>query len=91
MKTKTAINLILGVIALLVLPQSMITNAQSLEEVLGAGKTEYKQSKPETIEKWNNILTMLEASRFESALPELEKFRSIDDVTKRPLSIRSLI
>jgi len=82
MKTKTAINLILGVIALLVLPQSMITNAQSLEEVLGAGKTEYKQSKPETIEKWNNILTMLEASRFESALPELEKFRSIDDVTE---------
>ena len=82
MKTKTAINLILGVLVLLVLPQSLITNAQSLEEVLGAGKTEYKQSKPETIEKWNNILTMLEASRFESALPELEKFRYIDDVTE---------
>ena len=82
MKTNTAINLILGMFAFLVLSQSMITKAQSLEEVLGAGKTDYKQSKPETIEKWNNILTMLEASRFESALPELEKFRSIDDVTE---------
>lgn len=56
--------------------------AQSLDEVLGVGKTEYKQSKPETIEKWENILTMLEASRFEAALPELQKYRNIDDVTE---------
>ena len=82
MKTKTSKSLVLGMLAMLALPQPKTTNAQPLEEVLGAGKTEYKQSKPETIEKWNNILTMLEASRFESALPELEKFRSIDDVTE---------
>ncbi|NCY22242.1 hypothetical protein EBX31_09850, partial [bacterium] len=56
--------------------------SQSLDEVLGAGKTEYKQAKPETLEKWENILTMLEASRFEAALPELQKYRSIDDVTE---------
>ncbi|NBQ55382.1 MAG: hypothetical protein EBU36_01795 [Verrucomicrobia bacterium] len=56
--------------------------AQSLDEVLGAGKTEYKQAKPETMEKWENILTMLEASRFEAALPELQKYRGIDDVTE---------
>ena len=74
--------MVLGILTMLALLQAKLTSAQSLEEVLGAGKTEYKQSKPETIEKWNNILTMLEASRFESAMPELEKFRSIDDVTE---------
>ena len=57
--------------------------AQSLDEVLGVGKTEYKQAKPETIQKWENILTMLEASRFEAALPELQKYRAIDDVTEQ--------
>ena len=57
-------------------------HAQSLDEVLGAGKTDYKQTKPGTIEKWENILNMLEASRFEAALPELQKYRSIDDVTE---------
>lgn len=56
--------------------------AQTLDEVLGAGKTDYKQAKPETIEKWENILTMLDASRFEAALPELQKYRTIDDVTE---------
>jgi hypothetical protein len=56
--------------------------AQTLDEVLGAGRTDYKQAKPETIEKWENILTMLEASRFEAALPELQKYRTIDDVTE---------
>ena len=57
--------------------------AQSLDEVLGAGKTEYKQAKPETMEKWENILTMLEASRFEAALPELQKYRGIDAKDRR--------
>lgn len=56
--------------------------AQTLDEVLGAGRTDYKQAKPETIEKWENILTMLEASRFEAAVPELQKYRTIDDVTE---------
>ena len=82
MKNNTSKSMVLGILTMLALLQAKLTSAQSLEEVLGAGKTEYKQSKPETIEKWNNILTMLEASRFESAMPELEKFRSIDDVTE---------
>lgn len=69
-------------LSVLALPQPRQANCQTLEDVLGAGKTEYKQAKPETLEKWENILTMLEASRFEAALPELEKFRGIDDVTE---------
>lgn len=82
MKHTKPIHLLICMLSVLALSQPRQANCQTLEDVLGAGKTEYKQAKPETLEKWENILTMLEASRFEAALPELEKFRGIDDVTE---------
>ena len=82
MKKKTITRNPTWILALLMPAFLGSIHAQSLDEVLGAGKTEYKQAKPETIQKWENILTMLEASRFEAALPELQKYRGIDDVTE---------
>jgi hypothetical protein len=47
---------------------SQPARAETLEDILGVGKTELRESSPETKKLWDGLLSALETSNFVNAL-----------------------
>ncbi|MDR1146615.1 MAG: GYF domain-containing protein [Verrucomicrobiales bacterium] len=75
--------LILGIGGLVALSLTLTAaRAQSLDEALGVGKTEYQASKSTTVDLWNNLVATLERSGFDEGLRLAKQFAAVDDVTE---------
>ncbi|HEY3324988.1 MAG TPA: hypothetical protein VGP72_31330 [Planctomycetota bacterium] len=55
---------------------------KSLDELLGVGKTDNRESSPETKKLWDGLLAALETSDFKAALPLANQFNDVKDVTE---------
>lgn len=56
--------------------------AQSLDDVLGVGKSELGESRPETKKLWNDLLTALEQGNFEAGKDTAQQFVDVIDYTE---------
>jgi hypothetical protein len=52
---------------------------ETLDEVLGVGKSEFRSAKPETLELWDKCLTAFESGDFQEGQRLAENFRSVQD------------
>ena len=56
--------------------------AQSLDDLLGVGKSELGESRPETRKLWNDLVTALEQGNFESGKNTAQQFLDVIDYTE---------
>lgn len=56
--------------------------AQTLDEVLGVGKSDLAESKPETIKLWNDLVTALERGDMDNASRLADAFTNVVDFTE---------
>lgn len=57
-------------------------SAQTLDEVLGVGRSDLAESKPETVKLWNDLVTALERGDMENAPKLADAFGNVVDFTE---------
>jgi len=69
-------------VVLAVIGTPTAVRAQSLDEALGVGKSDLAESKPETKQMWNALVTALERGDMENAKKLAEDFGNVIDFTE---------
>ena len=69
-------------VALVLMNIPIALHAQSLDDVLGVGKTDLAESKPETKQMWNDLVTALERGDMENAKKLADNFSNVIDYTE---------
>jgi hypothetical protein len=67
---------------LLIVPTAPSFSQQSLDDVLGVGKSDLGESKPETKKLWNDLVTALEQGNIEAGKDLAQKFADVIDYTE---------
>ena len=69
-------------LALLFMPAGSSFAQQSLDDVLGVGKSDLSESKPETRKLWGDLVTTLEQGNFDGGKDSAQKFLDVIDYTE---------